>query len=925
MKNSTALLFLFLLPLCWLMGCTNSSNPDRLPVHPQILQGKLDNGLRYFILENDEPKDRVYLRLVVNAGSMHEDDDQKGVAHLVEHMAFNGSQKYPNNQIINALEQLGMKFARDINAFTDFENTVYTLNLSDNDEEKLALAFDVLDEWINHLTILPQDLDSERGVVLEEWRARLSPMLRLGDKKSAIEMAGSRYVLRDPIGDVNIIKNIPPQRVRDFYRKWYRPDNMSLVIVGDVRKQQIQALIKQKLAHSKRPDTPLQSIDYHIPLVNHWRFAAIAEADTDYRSIDFSLFEPYQESNSPASYKQEMVQTILGGLLNARLQDWEKKQTQLIDSAAFYDSFPGRETRQHLFTLQLAQTDYPQAVRQLFQFLAQIKQQGFSRQEFQQEIARLQALNQRKSALKPGSLRLATELMTASVMKYPLFLSQQQEYQLKTRLLREITQQEVEQAFQHMMNLNAKLLLVTLPTPQHKTSLTEQQVIRLWEQACNQSQQPWQPAATKNALPELNLTAGGITQEIHHDRGDIYQFRLSNGSRLIYHYSDKTPQQVYFKAVTVGGARTVPAGDFHRLLAAAKVVDESGAGEFSQQDLAHLFHKTPLGISTVVDDYYQGFIGTAKATDFENVLKLFRLKLQSAPVDADVLEKYRKDGLEYLAKRDKESEFARKVSQLRHPNTETVYSKTRQHLTALSVENLSQTYRHYISAKTDFTYFIVGDISLERVKTLAAQYLANLPVKTQPRPAYQIHVAVPPHRLVVSAYSEPRAEAEIYLVADNRWRPEQLYLLDILADIVQEKLRLLLREQEAGIYAVNASIFQEPQLPQIEGRITFSADPARVEHLIRLTDKVLDDMANNGVEPDLLHKKIQEKRIQIKQNFDSLVFVFNQIEQSYLLTQSPDLIYRYQHLEQDVNKEKIDAMAKLLFARKGRFEAILTK
>ncbi|SPX40798.1 putative zinc protease [Haemophilus influenzae] len=148
---------------------------NNLPFDPNIQHGKLSNGLQYFVLKNTEPKERIYIRLVINAGSMHEDDDQKGIAHLVEHMAFNGSKKYPENQIINALEKLGMKFARDINAFTDFENTVYTLNLDSNNQQKLELAFDVINEWMNNITFLPKDVDGERGVVQEEWRETFKP------------------------------------------------------------------------------------------------------------------------------------------------------------------------------------------------------------------------------------------------------------------------------------------------------------------------------------------------------------------------------------------------------------------------------------------------------------------------------------------------------------------------------------------------------------------------------------------------------------------------------------------------------------------------------------------------------------------------------------------------------------------------------
>lgn len=923
MKKLTALLCLLLL----LVSCVPMApqNQRPLPFHPDILQGKLANGLRYYILENDEPKDRVYLRLIVNAGSMNEEDDQKGVAHLVEHMAFNGSKKYPGNQIIQALETLGMKFARDINAFTDFENTVYTLNLSNNDEQKLSLALEVIDEWMNNLTILPQDLDAERGVVLEEWRARLSPMLRLGDKKSAIEMAGSRYVQRDPIGDVNIIKQVSAQRVKDFYRKWYRPDNMALVIVGDIHKNKIQSLIKQKLAHTTTLSAPLEKINFHIPLVDHWRFAAVVEKDADYHSIDFSLFEPFQETNSEASYKQDLIRTVMGGLLNTRLQEWEKQHPKLIDSAAFYDSLLGRETQQHLFTLQLNRTDYQQGIKLLFQFIAEIKQHGFTHEEFEQEIEELQGLNQRKLELQEGSLRLANHLLTATVMKQPIFLSKEQEYQLKSRLLKSITPQEVEQEFARMIALSSKLMLVSLDNPQDKPDLTQSEIEMLWRDSFHQPQQNWNNQQNKTALPILNLTAGNIIQEVRKEQGDIYEFQLSNGSKLIYLYSDKTPKQVYFKAMTEGGTRSVPEHDFHLLTSAAKVVDESGVGEITQQDFFHLFRNTPLGLSTILDEYYQGFIGTSKTQDFENVLKLFRLKLQSSPVDNDVLAKYKKDGLEYLRKQDKETEFARQVAKLRHPHAETVYSQTIQNLTALSAPLISQTYQHYLTEKTDFTYFIIGDIDVSEVRKLAKQYLANVEVKHQYRPSYAVHVAIPKERYITKGFLEPRAEVELYVVSENPWQAENAYLFDILADILQEELRLLLREQESGIYSVNVSISQEQQSPQIEGRITFSSAPHRVNHLVQLTQQVLDEIVQQGVDPELLAKKLREKQIQIKQNFDSLVFVLNQVEQSYLLTQSPDLIYLYQRLEKDITLEKVNAMAKKLFTRQNRFEAILTQ
>ncbi|MDO4430344.1 MAG: insulinase family protein [Lonepinella koalarum] len=925
MKKLTALLGYLLLASCQ-MPISSTSSKD-LPFHQQIERGTLENGLRYFLLENTEPQDRVYIRLVVNAGSLNEEDDQKGVAHIVEHMAFNGTKRFPNNQIIQALEQLGMQFARDINAFTDFENTVYTLNLSDNNEEKLALAFEILHEWMHNLTILPQDLENERGIVLEEWRSRLSPLLRLGDKKSAVEMANSLYVRRDPIGTPESIKTVPTERVRDFYEKWYRPDNMSLIIVGDFNKTKVRSLLREKLAQSPKKQSvkELPKTDYRIPLVNEWRMATISEKAADYRTLDFSFSKIYHEDNSIERYKQDVITQVAMNLVNARLQEWEKQHPRLINSATFYQTHLGRETLQYIFSLQLDQTQYQTALQELFKFIAQIHQNGFTEQEFKQEIERLHAFNQRKSELKLGSLKLANDLMTVSVMKKPFFLSQTQEYELNQHILNQINPSEVKEAFEQILELDAKLILITQPENK-PLGFTLTEVKAWWQSYLSRYHTEWKSSNEKKALPALTLPLGKIQQQTHLDRGNIDEMILSNGSKLIYHYSDKQPNQVYFKAVTQGGYKSIPVKDFHSLRSAVKVIDESGIGNFSQQELNNMFSQSPLGISTTLEEYHQGFLGAAKATDLSQLLTLFHLKLNDINIDENSLYKYKKESLEYLNKKDKENEFARLIAQSRQPQGETVYSQKAEHIQSLTTDNMRRLYQHYIQNKTDFTYFIVGDIEKSQVIALAEKYLAGMETKKQPRQAYTDKTITPKERLILRGFNEPRAEIELYLLADNQpWKAEHTYLFDILAEIIQEKLRLVLREQESGIYSANASIFQEPEINQIEGRISFSASPKRVENLLKLTHQILDEFLEKGVDETMLAKKIGEKHRQIKQYYDSLTGVLLMLEHSYLYAGNSDLVYLYQRLEQDVTQEKIQQLMKLLLKKENRFEAVLTQ
>ncbi|UAX43057.1 M16 family metallopeptidase [Pasteurella canis] len=921
MKKLTALLSAFL----FLFAChsTTQTHSEQLPFDHSIQHGKLENGLTYYVMQNPDPANRVYIRLVVNAGSMHEDDDQKGIAHLVEHMAFNGSKKFPENQIINALEKLGMKFARDINAFTDFENTVYTLNLDKNDNKSLALAFDVLNEWMHNLTILQKDLDNERGIVQEEWRRRLSPMLRLGDKKSAVEMAGSRYVLRDPIGDMNIIRNISRQRVADFYHKWYRPDNMSVIIVGDIKPKEVTSLLKEQLnIVNPISETPLQKIDFSIPLVNQWRLASISEKGTNIPTIELSFFETFKEKNTLASYKQDLIQQILIRLTNLRLQTWEQVENQNIESANFYRAHLGKETLQNIFLLQLFDTDYQKVTQSLFSFIAEIKQHGFSEQEFQQEISRLVKLNEKQRTIKSGSLKIADDLII-SAANNQIVVSNEDRYRLNQRFLQDITLNDINQQFKRLLDIQAKLLLITQPYPATTLLLKQNDVEKMWQKTITTPQHNWVQQKQKAEMPAINIASGEIKKYKYWQKGDITEYQLENGSKLIYHYSDKTPNQVYFKAITNGGLRSVSSKDYHLFKTAVTLTDDSGVGNLTLSDINQLFSQSPIALATIVDDYKQGFTAVGKTEQLDDLLKLFRLKLQGTAVTEQVLERYKKETIDYFRQIDKETEFIQKVSALRYPNIATVYNSTRQELLSFSAKQLTDFYQDTVLGKTDFTYFIIGDISQKQVEALAKTYLASIQVNTQSRQTYDVSPKTPNKPFVMHGLGEPRAEVEIYLSTQNQWQPELQYQLDLLGDILQEKLRLALREQSSGIYAVNSWFGQDKDQDDLEGKIEFSCAPERVQELTAKTHQILDEMMRNGVESSLLQKKVNEKHTQIKQQFDSLVSIAAIIEQSFWHTNSTEGIYLYQKLEQLSHKNKIDDIVRKILHPSARFQATL--
>ena len=886
--------------------------------------GKLENGLSYYIAENTNPESRVYVRLVVNAGSMNEDDDQRGVAHIVEHMAFNGTEHYPGNDVIKVLEEAGMKFGVDINAFTDFENTVYTLNLPSNDPETLELVMDILSDWASNVTMLKGDLDAERGIVLEEWRARLGPMLRLGDKKSALEMAGSRYVTRDPIGDPHTIQNVSKYRVADFYNRWYRPDNMSVVVVGDVQTEQVKQLITQKMGDANAPESELEKIDYSIPLVDGWRSEVVSEEGYSSPSVEVSFFSTFEPDLSYARYQQDLAHQIATRLINVRLQRWEQDEDNVVNAANFYSSNVGRETTQAVFSLQLVEGEYQQATQGLFQFVAQLAQQGFSEAEVNGEISRLQGVIERGQDKKNYSIDLAGDLMVAAASGQ-ILVSKDQAYELNMYFLDRMTLQQVNEAFLDIIEPQSRLVLLTQPTDERKPKLASEWVESEWQMSMRTKQQPWVVDDSNAVLPVVNPKPGTLKQEKKWAEHRIAEYRLSNGSKLVYRYSDSNPGQVHFKALTEGGLRSIPQSDYEALRTAVSLVDDTGVGEVSQADIQTIFRGNPVVMTTLVGDYQQGFSGWAKTDSFEKMLKLFHLKLASSPVSEKSLKEYQVEMEQRLngSQFDGADRFVRKVSELRFPGIPTVYSDNGEQAPSYTTEKLSDVYQTYIAGKTDYTYFVVGDISTSQIEELAARYLSSIEVKEASRSFYDLKAFSPKVRYSADDSKEPRAEVEIYLTQDSQWRPDNAYYLELSGELVQEQLRLKLREQASGVYGVASWFWQDVYSPQAEGRIMFTCAPERVDELISLTHSVLSSVAKQGADEQVLENKLVQRDDQIDRYLRSDLGMLNAMEQSYLLTDSPRLIQAQRKANSEATKLKVDAIMSQFLIEAERFEAVL--
>jgi zinc protease len=295
--------------------------PEPLPVDPAVTVGRLGNGLTYYIRENDEPEDRAFLRLAVNAGSILEDERQLGLAHFLEHMAFNGTETYSGNEIIAFLETLGMAFGPDVNAYTGFDQTVYELTLPTDDPERFSTGLNVLVEWAHWMTLSDEEIEKERGVIIEEWRFRRSASSRMHEEQYPVLFWNSRYAERLPIGDIELIAEFPPEDLRRFYRDWYRPELMAVVAVGDFQTAEVEALINEYFGAIPATPEPVERPTFEVPGHPDTKYVVASDPEAPYTDVSFIVKRDREELATEVDYRNMLVGDLFSAMLNARLEE----------------------------------------------------------------------------------------------------------------------------------------------------------------------------------------------------------------------------------------------------------------------------------------------------------------------------------------------------------------------------------------------------------------------------------------------------------------------------------------------------------------------------------------------------------------------------------------------------------------------------
>jgi len=562
---------------------------DPLPLAPEVTVGKLPNGLTYYIKKNARPAQKVELRLVVKAGSILEDDDQQGLAHFTEHMAFNGSTHFKRNELISYLQSIGVKFGADLNAYTSFDETVYVLPIPTNKKENLEKGFLVLEDWAHGLKFNPADINSERGIVLEEARLGKGASDRMNKVLYPKLLNGSRYAQRMPIGKESVLKTFKPEAIKRFYKDWYRPDLMAVMVVGDVEPKQAEKLIQQHFGKLKNPAKPRPRLYAEVPQRSQTEALVI----TDKEAPDDTVFIRYpiraaQEAVTIADYRRQMIENLYGQMLSARMQELtQQANPPFIQGGSSmgklvrgYESFSA-------YAL-LGKGGVQPAVDALVQEDERARRFGFSQDEL--DRARKNMLRNYERAYserdKSDSSGFVAEY-SRNFLEQEAIPGIANELLYAQELLPQVTLQEINETVARVIPDQQKKLVVFMGAePKAGASVpTQQQLLDAVAQAERQKVEPRTEKVLASKLMDGPPAGGSIVSEKLNSAIGVTELTLGNGVRVLLKPTDFKNDQVLMGSTRFGGQSLFGDADIYSARYASAVVGSMGLKDLAPLDL----------------------------------------------------------------------------------------------------------------------------------------------------------------------------------------------------------------------------------------------------------------------------------------------------------------------------------------------------
>ncbi len=859
-------LLLLLLPTA---GFSQADLSAKLPQDPEVAIGKLPNGLSYYIRRNTLPAGRAEIWLAVNAGSVLEDEDQRGLAHLVEHMAFNGSRGFERQDLVRYLESIGMRFGADVNAYTSFDETVYTLTVPTDRPEFLDQSMRILEAWATGITFDPEEVAREKGVVIEEWRLGRGASARMDDEQFPILFEGSRYAERLPIGEKAILDKASPEALRRFYKDWYRPDLMAVIAVGDFDPAHVEQQIRKQFGGLKNPDQERPREFFPVPAHEETLFAVSTDPEATDTTVAIHWKQPKRSEDKVGDYRRSIVESLYQAMLNARLDEIGQSPDPPFLWAGSSADVLVRTAEVTSLAAGVKEGEIGRGLAAVLTEVERVRRHGFTPGELDRAkkewlLGYEQAFRERG---KIESTTFAEEFVRAFTEAEPV-PGIPAELELVRRFLPGITLEEVNALAGEWLNDSSRVVMVNAPKkdgPQATPLPSEADLRTIFTQVAQRDVPAYVDRAVAGPLVPEPPKPGKVVQETRIAEVGVTEWRLSNGVRVLLKPTDFKNDEILLTAYSPGGHSLVPDQDFPSALFATSLVGEAGFGNFDAVSLEKALAGKSVQLGPFISQLEEGLEGGSSVRDFDTLLQLIYLTVTSPRKDEAAFRSFLTKMTAFAGNRlaDPGQAFSDEMTKALtrgHPRWQPLSPEL---IAKVDPDTAWRIYKERFADAGDFTFILVGSFQPEAIKPQVEAWLGGLP-STGRKETWKDVGVEPPAGVVevkVERGLEPKSRVQIVFTGDAPFSREARHGIKALSDLLEVRLREVLREDMGAIYGVEVSggIDRRPR-QRYTFTITFGCAPESVQPLVRAVFKEIEAIQEKGTTESLVEQVRESQR-----------------------------------------------------------------
>lgn len=894
--------------------------PKIIPFNSEVKKGTLNNGLTYYIKNNPKPENKVELRLVIKAGSILEDEDQLGLAHFMEHMNFNGTKNFKKNELVDYLQSIGVKFGAHLNAYTSFDETVYILPIPSEDPEKLEKGFQILEDWAHNALLTDEEIDKERGVVLEESRLGKGADERMMQNYLPKVLYGSKYSKRLPIGTKEVLETFSYESIRRFYRDWYRPDLMAVIAVGDVDVNVLEEKIKSHFGGIVNPETPKAREDFY--LTNHDETLIAIESDKEAPfsrvQVMFKDLDNKKANTTQDEYKHQMVESLFSQMINNRLDELRNSENPpFVYGYSFHGNTWAKTKQAYQSFAMSSETGQLNALKALLEENERVRKFGFNSGELERAkkniLARLEKSFKDRDKMK--SNRIVGEFIR-NFLGNEAMPGIEWEYNFQKTHLPNINIEEVNSLISNYIREDNRVIIITGPKKEDLKKVTEAEVLDLLNTVKNSELKPYEDKELAESLISKLPKPGSIIETVKNEKLETTTLTLSNGAKVTYKKTDFKNDEILFDGFSYGGSSLYSDEEYLATVFANRGLTEAGVNNFDKVTLGKMLSGKIVRVNPRISTYSQDISGSSSPKDFEELFQLTHLYFTA-------LNKNEKTFTSFIDKQkaiygnllvNPQYYFQNEMNKfISGKSPRFVGFPTSEKMDEANYELAYQKYKERFSDASGFNFYFVGNINEEKLIEFSTKYLANLP-SINSKETYKVSDFRPlsgSHEKIIKKGTDPKSSVRISYQGETEYNAKESHALSSLGEILSIKLIEKLREEEGGVYGVGArgriSMFP---YGWYSFSISFPCGPENVDKLKTAALAEVEKIINNGPTDEDLAKIKEAQKLQRKEHIKENGFWLAHLKQSDYQKIDPIYVLDYEKDVEALSKEDIQNIAK---------------